>query len=344
RLCSLPIEILHDIVFYLDTPSFVVLASTNQLLMTLFYDDHVWLCRFQHDFHTLTTQDWKQRHMALYRNHSILSSRWMAGQVTTHYLPDGHQDSVYCMTRFGQHHMISGSRDRCLKLWHLPTSKLIMTKRTPHDGSVLCLAVSPDSSTLITGSSDATCILWSLPSMRRIGTLKGHRHGVLDVCYLPDGQTVVSSSRDHTLIIWHQGKELYRLLGHVGPVNSVKVYDADHVVSASGDCTLKIWNVRTGRCRQQPINHGGFACVQVDRERGLIYTGGHNGKLGIWHVDTGKCEASLPGHHALIRSMHRFGSSWILNILVTRSRILSAGQDKQIMMLDFGHALQPLDE
>jgi F-box and WD-40 domain protein 1/11 len=209
----------------------------------------------------------------------------------------------------------------------------------------------------------------------------------------------VSASRDHTLCVWEALSSVndttsskrvkHRLLGHHGPVNALDAYGDHHVVSASGDGTLKLWNIRTGECintfkdgndngddTDEPSHHQGLACVKCDQKRGLIYSGGQNGKLRIWDISSGQCLASLSGHHGLIRTMDlsedgtilvtgsydrtirvwdltkRYcrlsfqsgHSSWIFNLLVSRSRIISAGQDKQIMMLDFGKGLSLLDE
>ncbi|KAI8062447.1 WD40-repeat-containing domain protein [Gongronella butleri] len=399
-LMSLPIEVLHDIVMHLDTPSLLALACTSRLFRAIFYDDHLWQRRFAVDFDWASERRWKEQHRQLYRNHVTLDRRWQQGLVSPQYLENGHTSSVYCLARLGSTHMISGSRDRTLKLWHLPSRQLLQTKMTKHEGSVLCVAVSPDGKRLLTGSSDATCMIWNLDTWTLEGTLREHRHGVLGVCVMPNGQTFVSASRDHTLCVWRHAQNtpngdnvqvLHRLEGHTGPVNAVQVYDDDHVVSASGDGTLKLWNIRTGACTktfvdvpQQDDNTSqvsaslstqqtGLACLQIDHQQGLLYSGAQNGKLKVWHVENEECCASLPGHHALIRTMHRHGNwlvtgsydrtikvwdmqkrqcivslsghaSWILNILVTRSKIISAGQDKQIMMLDFGHNLTPLDE
>ncbi|CAO3588268.1 unnamed protein product [Absidia cylindrospora] len=418
----LPLEIIQGIVSYLDHSSLLTLSRTSRYYYRLCHDDHIWLHRFAQDFHTPSARISLQRnHMALYRNHHTLTQRWLDGQVATQYL-HGHQDSVYCLARLGPHHIISGSRDRTLKIWQFRTEqqqkrdvvdgagnkkkadpvKVITTKKTAHEGSVLCLRVSNDNTTMLSGSSDATCILWCLRTMEPLQTLRGHSHGVLDVCMVGD-RYYVSASRDHTLCVWNaqplpssaeglsglqHGKVVYRLLGHLGPVNALDAYGDDHVVSASGDGTLMLWNIRSGECvrtfkdinnnedAEEATNHQGLACVKCDTKRGLLYSGGQNGKLKIWDVASGLCLATLTGHHGLIRTMDLMEdgnilvtgsydktirvwdlkkrccrlsfqsghSSWIFNLLVSRSRIISAGQDKQIMMLDFGKGLSILDD
>lgn len=393
---------------YLDFSSLLTLSTTSRYYHRLCQDDRIWNARFSQDFHRPTQNPaFEQHHRDLYRNHRILHRRWIDGNVSTQYL-HGHQDSVYCMARLGSHKLISGSRDRTIKVWNLQTRQqhggtkktepIVTTKMTAHEGSVLCLKVSPDGKTMLSGSSDATCILWCLETFQPLLTLRGHSHGVLDLCMVGNGY-YVSASRDHTVCVWKASssidgiassqKVMHRLLGHHGPVNALDAYGDHHVVSASGDGTLKLWNIRTGECintfkdgndngddTDESAHQQGLACVKCDKKRGLIYSGGQNGKLRIWDITSGQCLASLSGHHGLIRTMDlsedgtilvtgsydrtirvwdltkRYcrlsfqsgHSSWIFNLLVSRSRIISAGQDKQIMMLDFGKGLSLLDE
>ncbi|KAI8079747.1 WD40-repeat-containing domain protein [Halteromyces radiatus] len=391
----LPLEIIQGIVAYLDYTSILTLSSTSRYFYQLCQDDHIWYTLFTQDFHTprtrypvsVTTPQQQRHHMALYRNHCILARRWLDGQVDTRYL-QGHEDSIYCMARLGRHHLVSGSRDRTIKIWHFQQHKanpIVITKRAAHEGSVLCLSLSHNGKTMLSGSSDATCILWCLQTLRPLQVLRGHTHGVLDVC-LMDDDYYVSASRDHTLCVWDtsKGTLVHRLLGHLGPVNALDCYDKDHVISASGDGTLKVWQVRSGQCiktftqdhvTEDPQRHG-LACVKSDGQQGLVYSGGQDGKIRVWDYASGTCVATLSGHHGLIRTMDIMEggkilvtgsydktirvwdlkkrqcilsfqsghSGWIFNLLVSRSRIFSAGQDKQIMMLDFGKGLSILDD
>ncbi|ORZ06073.1 WD40-repeat-containing domain protein [Absidia repens] len=423
----LPLEVILRIVNFLDYGSILALSRTSRYYYRLCQDDHIWHALFSQDFHRPSTKSLQQQQQKqLFRNHCTLSRRWINGQISTQYL-HGHQDSVYCMARLGHHQLVSGGRDRTLILWDLNTKQqqsthgngatmdrammMTRTKRTAHEGSILCLRVSQDGKTMLSGSSDATCILWCLQTLQPLQTLRGHGHGVLDVCMVGTNY-YVSASRDNTLCVWdattsssasgepsRTGKRLHQLHGHLGPVNALDAYGDEHVISASGDGTLKLWNVRTGKCirtfeqdgsgnddndtdtdtdneqQQQQQQHRGLACVNCDGKRGLVYSGGQNGKLKIWDITNGECLATLSGHHGLIRTMdlmedgktlvtggyqtirvydvqkrqcllsfHNHHSSWIFNLLVTRSRIISAGQGKQILMLDFGHSLSPLDD
>ncbi|CAO3611931.1 unnamed protein product [Cunninghamella blakesleeana] len=420
---NLPVEIIHTVLNYFDYQSILILSSTCKYVQQLCKDNYVWHKRFQQDFHIPSSNINNNQYMTLYQNHCMLAHRWLEGEVKTQYL-QGHEGSIYCLARLNKNQFISGSRDRTLRIWHMKqqfdkkdsmTTKPIITKKTNHQGSILCLKVSQKLNLMITGSSDATCALWDTRTLTLLFTFQDHHHGVLDVCFIHTSDHsnnnnnknhvityFASASKDHTICIWsynhqtNQGKLCHRLLGHVGPVNALDKYNDQHVLSASADGTLKLWNIHTGSCiktyispssnnnnnqtdqqdnnQQQSLN--GLACIKYDHKNNLIYGGGQDGKLRIWNADSEESIHILPGHHNLIRTMDLMKdgkilvtgsydktirvwdlqkqqcilsfqsghSSWIFNLMVTRSKIISAGQDHQIMMLDFAHELGLIDD
>ncbi|KAI8981465.1 WD40-repeat-containing domain protein [Pilobolus umbonatus] len=371
RLSDLPIELILQLLFFLDCPSLLKLSSTCKKIHKLCHqnNDYLWQTLFYADFFIPTPANTVACYYDLYRNHIELERRWRTGEVSTKYLT-GHEDSVYCLVWVSPQCIVSGSRDKSIKVWDLSDEPSLRLTRMNHDGSVLCLRVSEDKRYLVSGSSDTTCLIWSLHDYEPIKRLHGHTGGVLDVCMF--GNYVVSSSRDATIRVWDiEGNEQRRLIGHSGPVNALGSH-GNQLVSASGDTTLKLWNVETGHCLRTFIGHTrGLACVRFDGE--YIYSGGQDNKLKVWDVNTGRCISTLTGHSDLIRTIDSFEnktvsgsydktlkvwdtksskcllsfqsghSSWIFNCLLSRTKIVSAGQDKRIMILDFGYSLITAD-
>jgi len=139
------------------------------------------------------TLDWR----SLYKNRVALDRRWAHEEPKVARI-SGHADSVYCL-EFDSTRIITGSRDRSIKVWSLQTGKLLATFRG-HAGSVLCLKFDKDWDVngageeevqpgfMVSGSSDCSVCVWDI----RVGDggeieaeiraiLNGHSGGVLDL-------------------------------------------------------------------------------------------------------------------------------------------------------------------
>ncbi len=57
--------------------------------------------------------------------------------------------------------LASGSDDRTIKLWNLPTGQLLQTLKQ-HSGNVNSVSFTPDGNILISGSGDRTIKVWRL--------------------------------------------------------------------------------------------------------------------------------------------------------------------------------------
>ena len=59
----------------------------------------------------------------------------------------------------------SGSEDHMVRVWHLPTGRLLR-RLDGHSSAVTAVAFSPDGSTIASASNDRTCLLYTSPSPR----------------------------------------------------------------------------------------------------------------------------------------------------------------------------------
>jgi WD40 repeat protein/sterol desaturase/sphingolipid hydroxylase (fatty acid hydroxylase superfamily) len=92
------------------------------------------------------------------------------------------------------------------------------------------------------------------------------------------------------------------LTGHTGAVVGVAVsVDGRHIVSASEDGTLKIWDALTGAVERTLTGHTGpVRGVALSADGRRILSASHDRTLKIWDVDTGSDLRTLPGHSGAI--------------------------------------------
>ena len=102
----------------------------------------------------------------LYTMRRRLESNWELGKYTNFQLPhpdhteEGHNECIYSL-QYNSQYLVSGSRDRTIRIWDLITRRLLRPPLAAHAGSVLCLQFEsdPEEDLIVSGSSDSDVIL-----------------------------------------------------------------------------------------------------------------------------------------------------------------------------------------
>ncbi|KAL4071775.1 WD40-repeat-containing domain protein, partial [Scleroderma citrinum] len=209
--------------------------------------------------------------------------------------------------------IITGSRDRTIKVWCIKTGACIATFEG-HTGSVLCLKFERDwdidsdgvaRGFMVSGSSDCTVCVWDLISTPVATVLRGHSAGVLDLKM--DDRWIVTCSKDALMNVYDRKTlTLHTILsGHEGPVNAVGLENG-RVVSASGDGKMMLWDVETGSCIRVFEGHEkGLACIEFKvMQNDLILSGSNDCTIKLWRASTGECLHTFAGHTLLVRALY----------------------------------------
>ncbi|KAJ4303948.1 hypothetical protein N0V88_001549 [Collariella sp. IMI 366227] len=182
----------------------------------------------------------------------------------------------------------------------LPT---LYSPPTHHKASILCLQY--DAQILVTGSSDSTCIVYSLAqNYRPVRRLRHHSAAVLDLVF--DDKHIVTCSKDVSICVWDRatGTLLKQLRGHSGPVNAVQMR-GNTIVSCSGDFRVKLWNIDTGKNIREFLGHSkGLACSQFSEDGRYVASAGNDRVIRVWDANTGECVREMKAHENLVRSLH----------------------------------------
>ncbi|KAI1757400.1 quinon protein alcohol dehydrogenase-like superfamily [Xylaria castorea] len=347
--------------------------------------------------------DWQK----IYKAREELDQRWKIGTQARAIYLNGHLDSIYCL-QFDENKIITGSRDKTIRIWDMRTLQCRLVIGPPevvnetsilfdpngkpihyassvdnhrsnpsvpvtvsfpvhHKASILCLQYDDD--ILVTGSSDSSCIVYSVKSgYRPVRRLQCHTAAVLDLVF--DDKHIVTCSKDVTVCVWDRetGTLIKQLRGHTGPVNSVQLR-GNMIVSCSGDFSVKLWNIDSAKTIREFAGHTkGLACSQFSDDGRLIASAGNDKVIRIWDANTGECLRDIPAHDNLVRSLHldsvsgrlisgsydtdikvfdmetgeqllnfpRWHASWVLSAKCDYRRIISTGQDPKILIMDFG--------
>ncbi|WPG98587.1 Hypothetical protein R9X50_00138000 [Acrodontium crateriforme] len=309
------------------------------------------------------TQPWNK----MYRARVELEKNWRKGADSAGkavYL-SGHTDSVYCV-QFDEEKIITGSRDRTIRVWDINTFQCIRVIGGPNVRPTLgpktlrtvdypafhlatasvngtaygdsiyrvpsqwhdasILCLQYDSEILVTGSSDSDLLVWDIHTYEPIRRLKKHTGGVLDVAL--DSKYIVSCSKDSRIIVWD--RETYEpigeLTGHRGPVNAVQLR-GHQLVSASGDGIARLWDLNTMKLvKEFSAKERGLAAVEFSEDMQYVLAGGNDHITYKFNVETGKEVQQFTGHSQLVRSL------WLDS---ANSRVVSGSYDLDLRVYDF---------
>ncbi|KAL8847750.1 MAG: hypothetical protein Q9221_007198 [Calogaya cf. arnoldii] len=191
---------------------------------------------------------WKE----VYKDRFKIGTNWKHGRYTTKMFR-GHTNGVMCL-QFDDHVLATGSYDATIKIWELETCEEIRTLKG-HESGIRCLQF--DETKLISGSIDRTIKVWNWHTGDCLSTYTGHSGGVIGLHF--DSALLASGSMDKTVKIWNfEDKSTFLLRGHTDWVNAVKIDSASRtVVSASDDCTVKMWDLDTKQCIRTFEGHVG---------------------------------------------------------------------------------------
>ncbi|KAI1506383.1 hypothetical protein F5X99DRAFT_403748 [Biscogniauxia marginata] len=146
----------------------------------------------------------------LYTMRRRLERNWDRGRYTNFQLPhpdhmeEGHNECIYSL-QYDPEYLVSGSRDRSIRIWNLRTRRLVRPPLIGHQGSVLCLQFDsdPDEDLLVSGSSDSDVILWRFSTGEILQRLQNaHMESVLNVKF--DKRILVTCSKDKSIKIFNR--------------------------------------------------------------------------------------------------------------------------------------------
>lgn len=283
----------------------------------------------------------------LYSMRRKLESNWELGRFSNFQFPhpnhpeEGHTECVYSL-QFTPDYLVSGSRDRTIRVWSMYTRRLLLPPLRAHDGSVLCLQFDPDpeEDLIVSGSSDSDVILWRFSTGKIIQRLhEAHRESVLNVRF--DKRILVTCSKDRSIKIYNRRPLRYGDMGypesqvvHAVPIN-VKGYGepslADElpviapytmigalhghnaavnavqicggeIVSASGDKAIKVWDWPKQKCSRTILGHI-KGIACVQYDGRRIVSGSSDNEVKVFDRSTGLEVASLRAHTNLVRTV-----------------------------------------
>ncbi|RVX76103.1 hypothetical protein B0A52_00460 [Exophiala mesophila] len=273
----------------------------------------------------------------LYKQRQRLEQNWTNGQYTTFQLPhpsyprEAHTECVYTIQFFGKW-LVSGSRDRSLRVWDLETRRLRGKPLLGHSQSVLCLQFDPteQEDVIISGSSDSSVIVWRFSTGERIHKIpSAHEESVLNLRF--DHRYLVTCSKDRKIKIWnrkhltaadpdypqHSRLSSARLPSYIVNLDEVEPSLLEARIANGSIRALQPYTLL------MTLEGHGAAVNAIQINGDLIVSASGDRLIRVWNVKDGRLLRSLQGHHKGIACV-QFDSK----------RIVSGSSDNTVRIYD----------
>ena len=113
---------------------------------------------------------------------------------------------------------------------------------------------------------------------------------------------------------------LHTLRGHTSTVRCLKMSDANTAISGSRDTTLRVWDIRTGLCRNVLVGHqSSVRCLEIKGD--IVVSGSYDTTAKVWSLTDGRCLQTLHGHFSQIYAIAFDGRRVVTGSLDTQVRI-----------------------
>jgi WD40 repeat protein len=230
----------------------------------------------------------------------------------------GHSDGVTSVAFSSDGRaVLSGSRDKTLKLWEAATGRLMRTFEGNSE-AVTSVAFSPDGRSVLSGSEgwkreEKTLRLWDAATGRLVRVFEGASGGVGSVAFSPDGRSVASGGLGAgraTLKLWDAatGRLVHNFGGYSEAVMSVAFSPDGGAVIAGGSAfagaaAIGLWNAATGQ-RVRPFNkHSNDVRSVAFSPDGRSAVSGSWGPIELWDVATGRLVRTFEKHSGPVGSI-----------------------------------------
>ena len=119
--------------------------------------------------------------------------------------------------------------------------------------NVVALAISPNGSQVVFGTTDGTLVLWDIDHCQQIlDPITAHKNTINSLWYSPHGEKFISASDDQTIQLWNTATGLSARDAFEEHSNCVLLAgfltdtETETIVSISKDGTVLVWQVLTG--------------------------------------------------------------------------------------------------
>ena len=170
-----------------------------------------------------------------------------------------------------------------------------------HFDRIFDLDWSRDSQHLVSASQDGVLFIWDcFTGNKQNSVLSISKGGTLTCSLSPNGSLVATGGLDNVCSIYNIGsrdadsvgvRQVTRVLeGHDSYLSSCRFMSEEEILTSSGDTTLQVWNVETGKSISTYRGHSqDVSCFSLALDGNTVVSGSSDRVCKLWDIRTREC-------------------------------------------------------
>lgn len=192
--------------------------------------------------------------------------------------------------------VLATGSDRVARLWSAANGKLLHTL-TGHASKIYACRLASDGKTAVTAGTDRKAMVWDVHGGYRLRSI--NCGSMCNAVAVSDSNAIFAiGHQDKSIRLWdaRDGKEILSISGiHQGPIHSVAFFPGRNaLLTASRDDTLCVLDLAKPNEPYRRLAHESYhaafnwSAADVSPNGAFVAAPGHDGKVFVWSVDTGK--------------------------------------------------------
>jgi len=254
---------------------------------------------------------------------------WNTDQSAAQAVMRGHLSAVSVLAlNTGGEILASGSLDGTVILWNMKEHELLKSTKVIGKSSIKSLAFHPNGRILAIGGEDGSLQFRSIPEMKLITTLSGHKNSINDLEFNPRGDLFVSGSEDGKVIIWDWKVKKQRFkINFEDAVSTISINPKlAEIVVGTAEGRLETWSLAKGTLLHQITESGPLiSSTGYDRNGSRIISALEDGTVQIWENGVSLHLKTFSGHGRIVETLDFSSNNRFL---------ISSSSDKSVRIWD----------
>jgi WD40 repeat protein len=198
----------------------------------------------------------------------------------------------------------AGYEGGAIKIWDLTTGKCRLTL-TRHTAAISNILISPDGTTFLSCSTDATIKLWDAKSGEMLTTLSDPSRSVNCLARISD-TTFLAGTFDGNVRRWDLKTKHYETFPktlHSSGITGLAVHTGAELALSSASTVIAVLRLEDGAIIGTLRGHSeSVRSVEFTHDGRRAISSSEDGTIKIWDLETNASLATLEGHHGTIRA------------------------------------------